>query len=116
MNCNREEYLVVCNLPYDVTMVFGKSGAPEKCDLHPQFRKLGSEKCLASNLDVIDWNKKQVTVRLPEHLACQGEGRYELLLHDKCCRDCDKVEIWFEADCEITSVSGQEPEEICATC
>jgi len=115
MNGSRECYLTVCRLPYDVTMRFGKSGAPEEKDLRPLFRKLGGTKCLA-RLDALKRSDKEVVVRLPERLACHGEGRYELLLHDRCCRDCDSVEIWFEADCEIVEVTGEEPEEKCHEC
>lgn len=116
MNNNRECYLVVCTLPYEVTMTFGKSGAPAENSLRPIFRKLGSTKCLTRKLPIKKWSPKQVTIELPEELACHGEGRYELLLHDKCCRECDRVEIWFEADCEIIEVSGQEVEENCDDC
>jgi len=115
MNSSRECYLVVCRLPYDITMRFGKGGAPAEGDLKPLFRKLGGKKCLARP-DVISYSGKEVVVRLPEALACHGEGRYELLLHDKCCRDCDSVEIWFEAECEIVDMHGEEPEEMCDEC
>ena len=116
MNNKRECYLVVCQLPYDVKMKFGKSGAPDENALKPVFRKLGSKECLTRQLDVISHTPKEVVIRLPESLACHGEGRYELVLHDTCCRDCDSVEIWFEADCEIVSISGEEIEEICDDC
>ena len=116
MNNNRECYLVVCVLPYEVKMRFGKSGAPAEKDLRPMFRRLGSKECLSRKLEVTKRTEKEVCIRLPESLACYGEGRYELVLHDKCCRDCDKVEIWFEADCEIIDVSGEEVDETCNAC
>jgi len=116
VNDNRECYLVVCMLPYEIKMQFGKSGAPEEKDLKPLFKRLGSDKCLSRKLEVVSRTDKEVCIRLPESLACFGEGRYELLLHDKCCRDCDSVEIWFEADCEIVEVSGEEVEENCDGC
>lgn len=116
MNNNRECYLIVYQLPYDVKMRFGKSGAPAECDLKPMFRRLGSDKCLSRQLEIKKWSQKEVVIRLPESLACYGEGRYELLLHDQCCRDCDSVEIWFEADCEIIEISGEETEENCDDC
>lgn len=106
----------MCQLPYEVKMTFGKSGAPAECDLKPVFRRLGSKECLSNRLKIKSWSKKQVCIELPESLACHGEGRYELALHDRCCRDCDTVEIWFEADCEIIDVSGEEIEENCDGC
>lgn len=115
MNCNREDYLVVCNLPYDITMRFGKSGSPEECYLQPMFKKLGSDKCLAL-LKVVEYGPKKVTVRLPESLACHGEGRYKVEVFDQCCQSCDSVEVWFEADCEIVDVTGKEPEMNCNDC
>lgn len=115
MNGSRECYLTVCNLPYDVKVRFGKSGPPDEKFLRPVFRKLGSEKCLA-RVPVSSVNGKEVIVRLPESLACHGEGRFELVLHDECCQVCDTVEIWFEADCEIVEVSGTEPSEVCHGC
>lgn len=116
MNASREEYLVVSNLPFDVTMKFGKSGSPAAKLLRPQFRRLGRDCPIACNLEVVDWTPKQIKVRLPESLACQGEGRYELVLHENQCTICDTVEIWFEADCTITQVRGEEMEEKCDDC
>jgi hypothetical protein len=116
VNNVRTPYLVVCQLPYDVTVKFGKAGAPEECDLKPQFRRLGSEDCLSRALTVQKRTPKQATIRLPESLACLGPGRYEMILHDRCCQVCDTVEIWFEAECEIVSIEGQEIEEICDDC
>lgn len=113
MSFSREDYLVVCQLPYEVTMTFGKSGAPTGAKA--QFRRLGSTNCLA-NLPIRDIRGKEITVRLPEELACQGPGRYELILQDHCCVICDTVEIWFEADCEIVSIEGKEPMENCVDC
>lgn len=115
MNFNREDYLEICNLPYDVKMTFGKSGAPELKDLRPQFRRLGSKQCLR-NLVVTKRAGKEVTVRLPESLACYGEGRYELALYDTCCQTCDTVELWFTADCEIVKIEGKEPKDVCHDC
>lgn len=115
MNNKRQPYLTVCQLPYNVTLRFGKSGAPEEKNLNPMFRKLGSEKCLMQGLPIKKWSPKEVTVQLPESLACHGEGRYELVLHDKCCQHCDTVEIWFEADCEVVSIEGEDS-EICYEC
>lgn len=115
MNFNREDYLEVCNLPYDVTMTFGKSGAPKLEDLRPEFRRLGSNKCVAK-LQVHTLRGKEATVRLPETLAKYGEGRYELVLHDTCCQTCDTVEIWFTADCEIVKIEGKEPKDVCHDC
>lgn len=113
MNNERQPYLVVCSLPYRVDLKFGKSGAPAKQYIRPQFRRLGSEKCLSNSLQVVQYTPKSVTIELPESLACYGEGRYELVIHDKCCRVCDTVEIWFEADCEIRSATGEEIENTC---
>ena len=104
----REDYLVVCELPYEVTMTFGKSGAPDKKQLDIQFRRLGSPGCLA-RVPVHTISGKKVTIRLPETLACYGEGRYELVIVSDC-QECDRVEIWFEADCEIVSIEGKEPD------
>lgn len=115
MNFNRQPYLEVCALPYDVKMTFGKSGAPDVKDLRPEFRLLGSDKCLAK-VPVISREGKEVTVRLPETLACHGEGRYELALYDRCCQTCDTVEIWFTADCEIVEIEGKEPRNLCDEC
>lgn len=107
MNNNRQDYLVVHELPYRMCLTF-KSVPPDKADLRPVFRKLGSDKCLA-RLKVDDVQGKKVTITLPETLACHGEGRYELCLHDKC-MDCDCVEVWFEADCEIVQIEGESRE------
>lgn len=113
MNFNRRPYLEVCSLPYQVTLTFGKSGAPE--NIRPQFRKLGSDKCIAT-LPVKQVRGKEVTILLTEKLARFGEGRYELIIQDNCCQVCDSVEIWFTADCEIVEVTGKEPKEVYDGC
>jgi hypothetical protein len=108
MNGARCDYLVVTELPYKVSMTF-KSAPENKAKLQPMFKRLGSDECL-KRLGVKSVKGKEVCVMLPESLACFGEGRYELCVHDNCCNVCDCVEIWFEADCEIVSVEGESCE------
>lgn len=105
MNSNRKCYTVITELPQTLRLTVLSN--PERKYLKPIFRKLGSEVCLAK-IPVVDYQGKEVTIRLGEHLACFGEGRYEICLHDECCNICDCVEVWFEADCAITQVEVLE--------
>lgn len=115
MNNARRQSHTICTLPARIALTFGKSGAPSRPDLRPVFRKRGQTRCLAKP-KVVEYSEKVVTVELPESLACQGPGRYELLLHDACCRECDSVDINFEAKCEIIDCSVKEIEEDCDVC
>lgn len=90
-------------------MTFGKISTPDKKQLSAQFRRLGDPRCLA-RVPIHTVAGKEVTIQLPESLACYGEGRYELVL-DRDCQECDRVEIWFEAECEIVQIEGKEPND-----
>ncbi len=109
MNGRREPYTVICELPQVICLRFGKSGPPQGT---AKFRVLGAEKYLAS-LPVVECNKFEIKVQLPESLVCHGEGRYEIVVLDECCHVCDTHEVWFEADCEIESAMVVEKESIC---
>ena len=115
LNTSRECYLTVCTLPYEVTLKAGKRGFDHI--RHAEFRRLGDTegKCL-KRLPFSSRNTKQLTLTLPETLACLGPGRYKIVLIDDCCQICDTAEVWFESECEIADISGEEVETNCVKC
>lgn len=111
MNGSRRHIEKVWSLPYQLKLHFaGRDGAPERRDIKPVLRYEGQDKVLAP-LKVDHYSDKLVIITLPEHLSKFGLGRYELLLHTQCCRECDKVLLEFRGDCKVTRVEGQPVEE-----